>query len=93
MDVSGIIAQPLLDIAEVVGLVSPAQQLDPTWFENPLQHIETILTDSGQRGALFDLLDQVLPPTPVAGGATGAKWHPLHLRRAGDVPRADAGAG
>ncbi len=77
MDVSGIIAQPLLDIAEAVGLVSPTQQLDPSWFENPLGRIETILTNSDQRGALFDLLDQVLPPAPVAGASTGAKWHPL----------------
>src|SRR5271169_603535 len=77
MDVAGIIQQPLLDIAQAIGLVSISQELDPAWFENPLQHIETILTDGGQRAALFDLLDQVLPPTPVSGASTGAKWHPL----------------
>jgi large repetitive protein len=77
MDVTGIIQQPLLDIAQAIGLVSTSQDLDPAWFENPLQHLESILTDSGQRAALFDLLDQVLPPAPVPGAATGAKWHPL----------------
>ena len=77
MNVAGLIPQPLLDITEAIGLVSPTQDFDGGWFENPLGQIETILTDGGQRAALFDLLDQVLPPQPVSGAPAGAKWHPL----------------
>ena len=77
MDVPGIIQQPLLDITQAIGLVSSSEELDPAWFENPLQQIESILTDSSQRAALFDLLDQVLPSAPIPGASTGAKWHPL----------------
>lgn len=77
MNVAGILPEPLSDVAEAIGLVSDTQDLDPTWFEHPLQHLETILTDSGQRAALFDLLDQVVPPETVAGASAGSKWHPL----------------
>jgi hypothetical protein len=77
MNVAGIIQPPLLDMAEAIGLVSASQDLNSGWFANPLRAAETILTDAGQRAALFDLLDQVLPAQPVAGASTGAKWHPL----------------
>ena len=74
MNVSGILPQPLLDIAQAIGFVDSNKDINATW---PLQHVEFILTDSGQRIALFDLLDQVLPPQPVAGAPSGAKWHQL----------------
>jgi large repetitive protein len=77
MNLAGILQQPLLGMAEAIGLASSTDELNTGWFANPLQRIESILTDSGQRAALFNLLDQVLPPLPVAGASTGAKWHPL----------------
>lgn len=77
MNVAGILPPPLIDVAKAIGLVSVTQDVDATWFEHPLQHLETILTDSGQRAALFDVLDQVLPPELVAGVPSGSKWHPM----------------
>lgn len=77
MNLAGLLPQTLIDAAEAVGLISSTQDLEPGWFENPLSHIESILTNADQRTALFNLLDQVLPPEPVPGIAPGAKWHPL----------------
>jgi Family of unknown function (DUF6603) len=86
MNVAGVLTSPLLDVAQAVGLVSPTQDIDGGWFEDPLQRIETILTDDGQRTALFNLLDDVLPPQPVTGAPAGSKWHPLlGVQTAGNV--------
>ncbi|MBV8903900.1 MAG: hypothetical protein JOZ22_09720, partial [Acidobacteriia bacterium] len=51
--------------------------LNKSWFEDPIAKLETILSDPGQRGALFDLLDQVVPPASVPGIDPSEKWHPL----------------
>lgn len=69
--------QSLLDVAQAIGLVTATGDLDPTWFESPLRHLATMLGDSGQRAALFDLLDGIVPAVTVSGALPGAKWHPL----------------
>jgi large repetitive protein len=77
MNVSGVLTSPLLDVAQAIGLVSATNDLDATWFENPLGHVESILTSDAQRTALFNVLDQVLPPQTVTGAPPASKWHPL----------------
>lgn len=73
----------LLDIAKAIGLLDAAGNLDPDWFAGPTSKLETMLSDQTQRAALLDMLDQLVPPAPIAGLPEGEKWHPL----IGDHPR------
>ena len=63
--------------AKAVGLFGPDGSLSPSWFENPLAALETILTDANQRQAVLDLLDQLFEPQTPAGVPANEKWHPL----------------
>ena len=77
MNVGNLLGPELLDIAQAVGLVSGTGDLDPSWFGDPLQRLESVLTNATQRAAVLDLLDQILPPQVVAGAPQDEKWHPL----------------
>ena len=81
MNVNGVLPSQLVDAGEAIGLIkssgSPGDIRDD-WFGQPFANgLATILSDSGQRAALFRLLDDVLPPEAVDGAPGGAKWHPL----------------
>ncbi len=67
----------IVDAGKAIGLLGADGGLNKSWFEDPIAKLETILTDPGQRGALFDLLDQVIPPASVPGLDAHEKWHPL----------------
>ncbi|HEY6481280.1 MAG TPA: DUF6603 domain-containing protein, partial [Streptosporangiaceae bacterium] len=77
MDVGSLLGPVLGDVAKAAGLVTSTGDLDAAWFEGPLPYLESVFTDPGQRAAVLDLLDQVLPPAGVAGAPGGQKWHPL----------------
>ena len=77
MNVSNLLSPEVLDIAKAVGLVSASGEINDSWFNNPLDNLRSVLTNSTQRAALLDLLDIVLPPQAVAGVPSGEKWHPL----------------
>jgi hypothetical protein len=57
-------------VATALGLVSNGH-LDTAFFSDPLGHLRTIVSDTGQRTALLTALDALLPP-PSAGGTQQA---------------------
>src|SRR5262245_52928043 len=63
--------------AQTIGLVDSDGNLDAGWFQAPESRLRSILSDSVQRAALFNLLETVLPAEDVAGSASDEKWHPL----------------
>ena len=67
----------VVDAGKAVGLLGSDGELNKDWFEHPLDSLAKILSDPLQRGALFDLLDQVVPPASVPGIDSHEKWHPL----------------
>lgn len=67
----------LRDLAEAVGLLDANGDLDANWFAQPLQHVESILSDPGQLAATIKLLDDLFPPQQVAGLGAGDEWRPL----------------
>jgi len=67
----------LASLARALGVVGPDGGVDAGWFEHPLEHAKTIVSDRHQRAALFRLLDSVLPSTPGMGARGGARWYPL----------------
>ena len=67
----------LLDLGKVLGLFGADGNLDPSWFGDPLTRLQSIFSDTTQRDALLDLLDNLLPPVRIDGTAPGEKWHPL----------------
>jgi len=71
----------LLDVAKALGLMRSDGSLDASWFEAPLEHIGRVFGDEGQRQALLDLLDAILPPVQEVT-EPGQRWYPL-LRPAG----------
>ena len=77
MNLKGVLTAPLLEAVQAIGLVSASGEPDATWFNHPLHHIASMLTDNNQRSALFSLFDGVLPAQPVTGAPAGSKWHPL----------------
>ncbi len=77
MDIASLLGPLLADVAGAAGLLNEAGELQAQWFENPLGQIEKVLTDTAQRAAILDLLDQIVPPVAVSGAAHGQKWHPL----------------
>jgi hypothetical protein len=76
----------VLDLGKSIGLFSDDGNLDTTWFQHPLDRLESILTNQpnhSQRDALVALVDALLPPVQLNGIPDGEKWHPL----LGDQPR------
>ncbi len=67
----------ILDAGKAIGLLGSDGGLNKSWFEDPIANLEKILTNPVQRGALFDLLDQVVPPAVIPGIDAHEKWHPL----------------
>lgn len=47
--------------AQAIGLLDGDGNLDPTWFEAPLDALADILSDTAQRDAVVELLDELLP--------------------------------
>jgi len=80
------LAGELLDLGKAIGLFDGSGNLQTSWFDNPLNSIESLLSDRTQRAAFLDLLDAFLPPAQVADVPTGESWHPL----LGDQPRGNA---
>ena len=80
------LAGELLDLGKAIGLFDGGGNLQTSWFDNPLNSIESLLSDSTQRAAFLDLLDAFLPPAQVTDVPTGESWHPL----LGDQPRGNA---
>lgn len=62
---------------KAIGLLNDAGNLDAGWFEEPVDRLESILSDPEQRAALLALLDAILPPENLGGLRPGEKWHPL----------------
>jgi hypothetical protein len=67
----------IVDAGKAIGLLGPDGGLKPEWFQDPLTHLEQILKNSDQRAAFLDLLDQLVPPAPIAGIDPHEKWHPM----------------
>ncbi len=67
----------IADAGKAIGLLKPDGGLKPEWFADPLGNLESILSDSDQRAAFLDLLDQIVPPASVPGIAPNEKWHLL----------------
>lgn len=80
------LAGELLDLGKAIGLFDGSGNLQTSWFDNPLNSIESLLSDSTQRAAFLDLLNALLPPAQVTDVSTGESWHPL----LGDQPRGNA---
>jgi hypothetical protein len=80
LDVASLLGPELTDVATAVGLADSGGDLNTSWFDNPLSKnggLASMLTDATQRAALFNLLDQIVPPVTVPGAGGTAKWHPL----------------
>jgi hypothetical protein len=60
------------DLLAAIGLTGPDGNLDGSWFDDPILRMRKVLSDPGQRAALFRLLDELLPPAANRPG-----WHPL----------------
>src|SRR5579863_4013882 len=76
----------VLDLGESIGLFDGSGNLQPNWFENPLQHIESIFTDETQRAAFLRVLDALLAPQQLPDLPANETWHPL----LGDQSRGNA---
>jgi large repetitive protein len=67
----------ILDLGKAIGLFDDGGGLQPHWFENPLNHIESIFTVDTQRAAFLRVLDALLAPVQLPGLPAGETWHPL----------------
>ena len=67
----------LADLGRALGALNGNAEFDPDWLADPLDRLETILSDAGQRAALLRLLDALVPPAAIPGLSSGEKWHPL----------------
>ncbi len=52
--------------AQSIGLLDADGNLNAGWFEHPIETISQILSDTAQRDATVELLDELLPETPGA---------------------------
>ena len=77
MDVASLVGPTLADAGRALGLVDSSGEISGEFFANPLEKLESILSDPTQREGLLDLLDQVLPPATVPDAPSTQKWHPL----------------
>lgn len=57
----------VLDAGKAIGLLGPDGGLEADWFKDPLSKLESILSNSNQRAAFLDLLDQIVPPANIQG--------------------------
>ena len=80
------LANEVLDLGEAIGLFDGSGNLQPHWFENPLNHIESIFTDDAQRAAFLRVLDALLAPAQLPDLPANETWHPLF----GDQSRGNA---
>lgn len=76
----------VLDLGKAIGLFDDGGTIQPHWFENPLNHIESIFTDDAQRAAFLRMLDALLAPAAVPDIPDHETWHPL----LGDQSRGNA---
>ena len=76
----------VLDLGKAIGLFDSGGNLDASWFGDPLQRLESVLSNQTQRDALLDLLDAVAESQALSGISAGEKWHPL----LGEQPRGNA---
>lgn len=80
------LSNEVLDLGKAIGLFDDGGSLQPHWFENPLSHVESILTDDSQRAAFLRVLDALLPPVQLPDLPANETWHPL----LGDQARGNA---
>lgn len=69
-------------VAELAGIFAPSGDLNTEWFRNPFgeeDDLMTILTDSNQVKALFDLSGEILNPSPDQPAIPGVSgiWYPI----------------
>lgn len=67
----------LLDAGQALGLIDGSGNLDPDWFDSPVGHLESILTNDTQRAALVKALEGLLPSDTGAPATSSEHWHPL----------------
>ena len=77
MGVSVQVDARLSALLRALGALGADGGFDPSWFSHPLDAIRHCLDDDNQRAAVFDLLDQALPPVTGPLVPAGASWHPL----------------
>jgi len=63
--------------AKVIGLEQGGDFPSTNWLHDPFTPLTKILSNSEQRQALLDLLDQLWPPQNPAGVPANEKWHPI----------------
>ena len=67
----------ILDLGKAIGLFDDGGNLQASWFEKPLDRIESIFTIDSQRAAFLRLLDALLPAVQLADLPANETWHPL----------------
>ncbi|HEY1986688.1 MAG TPA: DUF6603 domain-containing protein [Terracidiphilus sp.] len=67
----------VLDIGKAIGLFDDGGNLQPHWFENPLNSVENIFTVDTQRAAFLRVLDALLAPVQLPDIPPNETWHPL----------------
>jgi len=67
----------LTELAQAIGVLDDAGNLDLSWFSTPLTRLAGVVTVPSQRAALMRFFDLALPPAPEPGRPAGEKWHPL----------------
>ncbi|MEO7040098.1 MAG: hypothetical protein ABI446_12540, partial [Gemmatimonadaceae bacterium] len=77
MGVNDLLSPALLDVVRALGILGDNNSINTDWFEKPLHYLGGVIQQPAQRAALFDLLDQIAPPAPIAGLSPTSKWHPL----------------
>ena len=71
------LAAELRALGVALGALDGDGALRPDWFSDPLKHIRRVLLDPGQRAALLDAIDGLLPEDPDGPDAQGETRHPL----------------
>ncbi|NTW41560.1 MAG: hypothetical protein HGA44_17050, partial [Cellulomonadaceae bacterium] len=67
----------LAELAQAIGLLDAAGELDLGWFQEPLVKLQGTVRTPSQRAALMRFCALVLPPEPQGGRPSTEKWHPL----------------
>ena len=63
---SGDLGAPARAFAQAIGLLDADGDLVPGWFDAPFDAIADVLSDTDQRDAVLELLDEILPETTGA---------------------------